>query len=289
MNDESLRRRMQSTLETSQDPDPEFIASLHDDLALKLGLSSASAGTATLDVQRAPRRRPTWLLLAATIALLIALLASLAAAGAFDDLLQRAVPVLRQIQADGRITVAVRPDLPQAQSPAGTIDGFDVGVAEEIAQRLGVTVARNVTTAEEMLSGSPTWQLGMPGVQIDSTTKGAFLPTIAYYHWPHFLVVSAAEAATSLSDLAGQTVCVVGGSASEAWALEQGSFTASVRDEESQCREDLVAGVARAYVSELMLPGDFATKPDVRVLGEGRCSFRAPSRALASLLPSSIS
>jgi len=269
MSDESLRSRMRSTLNYAAEPRDDFVAELHDELAARLGFApAAAAADSTASISRPRGARPAWLLLAATIALLLALLATLAAAGAFDDLLRRPDPILRQIQIDGQVRVALRPDRPQALSPTGTLEGFDIQVADDLATRLGVSAARNMLPVSEMLGADPVWQLGLPSQPVPTSQARNYIETIPYYYWPHYLAVRSDDKTAALADLTNQRVCVGDGSAAQGWASTETGIVVRTLESEDACEADVSTEGSRAFVTEGRLLADFASDATFRVVGE---------------------
>ena len=124
--------------------------------------------------------------------------------------------LLTQVREAGQLRVAIRPDFPQATTDK--LAGFDVDVAAALATRLGVRLEIVVVDAADMGTSAATgdWDLAMPSSSLVSTSP-SFTPTEAYYAFPSFLVVSDGSAAQTPADLAGTRMCVVRGSAGEAW------------------------------------------------------------------------
>jgi ABC-type amino acid transport substrate-binding protein len=175
---------------------------------------------------------------------------------------------MRQIQIDGQVRVAVRPDRPQALSPGGTLDGFDVRVAEEVATRLGVDAARSTLTVQEMLGPTPAWQLALPSQSLPRGRADEYIASTPYYFWPHYIVVASASPASSIADLADETVCAAQGSAGQSWLSEMESLVPRVLADESACEASVRSGESQAFVSERRLLPDFASDGAFRALSE---------------------
>ena len=124
--------------------------------------------------------------------------------------------LLAGVREAGQLRVAIRPDFPQATTDK--LAGFDVDVASGLATRLGVRLEIVVVDPADMATSSATgdWDLAMPSSSLVSRSP-LFTPTDAYYAFPSFLVVSDGSAAQTPADLAGTRICVVRGSAGEAW------------------------------------------------------------------------
>ena len=163
MDDDLLRARFRA-LEEPVEPSVAFVSDLHGQLAARLGFVSGTA------VDLRPRRRARaihrrrWLLLAATIALVVALLGNIAGVG---SLIRRTItgPTLEDtVRSSGLLRIAVAPDAPQVIAPAGGMQGFDIDVANALGARLGVAVELVVLPVDEMFAPvHRDWQVAMPG------------------------------------------------------------------------------------------------------------------------------
>jgi cystine transport system substrate-binding protein len=189
------------------------------------------------------------------------------------------------VQSSGVVTVALRPDAPQVLSPGGTLAGFDIDVTNAIAARLGVAPQLDVQPVDEMLAQAGAWQLALPGqavAKVDSASQATYQVTAPYYGWPvYLLVASQASGATRIADLAGGSVCVVPGTAGEAWArlesgvsaptlvvIQQAPAGLIIRNQptDAACLDDLRAGRVRAMLTSSLLESDMGTLSGVRAL-----------------------
>jgi ABC-type amino acid transport substrate-binding protein len=271
MDDDRLTARLRR-LEApgvAMEPRDEFVEELHGVLASKLGFTPGSmAPPAT--VRR--RARPTpqvrrWALIAATVALLIAVVANLATIGATIQRLVDRPSLMDAIRASGSLRVAIRPDDPQILAAGGTLSGFDVDVADAVAARLGLRVERIIQPIDQMLAeDEPTWHIALPSRALSPAEAARYAVSDPYYRWPAYVLVRRSGPA----DLAGAAVCVVAGSIGERWAAERGDVAAvRARADDDACMADLRAGRVDAMVTDVTLPMDVANDPDLAVLGEG--------------------
>jgi ABC-type amino acid transport substrate-binding protein len=275
MDDRLLRRRL-AGIEIPVEPSPGFVDELYGELAERMGHVDAPA-------IRRPAARPAWqrrvLLIAATVALLLALLGTVIGAGA---LLERLRPqsVLDQIRESGVVRIALSPESPQVTFPEGT-SGFDIDFADELALRLGARSQVVIRPARDIVAGGPgDWQLAMAGGQ-PPAADDRYLASDPYYWWPIYLIALEDGVPPAVAQLAGQPVCVVAGGLGEAWLLPgngQREVQAIVappqavviaRPEESACLVDLQAGSVQAVVTETMLPVDLATRRNLALVGPG--------------------
>jgi L-cystine transport system substrate-binding protein len=252
------------------EPRPEFVEALHGELAERLGFGFEDAGAAASTRPRRPTSSRTrrWLLIAATIALLIAAGASVAAVGgALERFLDRPT-LIDSIQSGGSIRVAVRPDAPQVASAGGVISGFDIDVAEALGSRLGVGVERAVQPVDAILAaGEPSWQLAFPSLALSAEEMSRYVATEPYYRWPVYVVVRRSEAPGFR--IADSRLCVVAGSPGEAWASSQPEQIEIVAlpDDAACLNEVHLGGVDGAVTNDLLLI-DLAGYPDLAALGD---------------------
>jgi polar amino acid transport system substrate-binding protein len=146
--------------------------------------------------------------LSITLALLLGamLIASACGAGGGGDLLDT-------IKTAGKIKVVTDPAYPpqSEQLPDGTMQGFDVDVANEIAKRLGVTVDFQPTTNFDLVvagSWAGRWDMSVGSVTVTEERKAKLDFTPPYYFTPAQMGVVTDTGITTLDGLAGKTVCV---------------------------------------------------------------------------------
>lgn len=292
MDDERLSADVRTSLrglEAGAEPRPAFVAALHDDLALRLGLAEPGSsslagrgGTPPPSVAARQRQLRRLALIAAVVALAAVAVANAAVIGSLVERVVNPPSLLDTIRRDGGVAIAIRPDAPQVVAPGGRLAGFDVDVARAVASRLGVSADLQPLDVTEILGGEGGWQVGLPSGQVPTDDAGRFLATRPYYRWPSYLVTgTGAGAPASLGALDGGAICVVAGSAGRSWldgvAETTGRVTlvpaptAAVRvmADDRACVADVLAGRADALVTAAMLPTDVATNPRLALIGDG--------------------
>ena len=217
MDDQRLIVRLRA-VEGTGDPRPAFVEDLHAELAGRLGLQSGAVALPR------PRRSPVsrLLLLAATVALLLALAAGGLLIGSALHLVRLPVTVLETVHDDGAIRIAVRPDAPQVMKASGGVDGFDVEFARYVAARLAVDAHLVPTTIDAMLGARGDWQLGLPSQALSQAEAEAeqFSVTDAYYAWPIYLVALRSSDATFDDAVSAGALCAAEGSLGRGMADE---------------------------------------------------------------------
>jgi polar amino acid transport system substrate-binding protein len=198
--------------------------------------------------------------------------------------------LLADVQARGVIRIAVRPDRPQAITPAGARSGFDVDVATEIGRRLGLRVELVFTSVEEMLAGRGDWDVAMPSTALE---PGLFATTAPYYDWPVRLIVHAGSTAAEPGDLSGTSICVVAGSAGEAWLDGRflGTSVTPVVDPptpsavrrlatDEACAADVDSAASAALITAGWSDADLAARPVLQRVGDAIFTEARPIMAL---------
>ncbi|HET8785668.1 MAG TPA: transporter substrate-binding domain-containing protein [Candidatus Limnocylindrales bacterium] len=274
MDDERLIARLRAAASAGE-PRPEFVDALHAELATRLDLQQgAPAATA--------RRRPVsrFFLVAATVALLVALVVGGLVVGSALRVFHLPTSVLQAVRAEGSVRVAVRIDRPQIASVLGSFDGFDVDVARSLSGPLGVETHLVPVTIDAMLSGpAGDWQIGLPSRLLTPSDLERFAASRPYYAWPVYLVTVASSTLPEAAALAGQSICATSGSAGEVWLegtagttlrVHQAPPPASVhlRSGDAECLDELRRGDAAAMVTDQLLLSDLASSPDLRVVGD---------------------
>ena len=288
MTDDRLRRWLE-TAEGPLAPDSTFAAALRDELRHELGFIPADhARRSSLGLHRAGGRRrpnPARLLLAA--ALLVGGAVGLAALA--GSLVERSPgprqDALGEIQALGRIRVAVRPDHPQVSTLGQPAAGFDVDVAEALADQMQVRAEIVVVPAGAILTatGEPAWDIALPSVATWRIDEARFLVSSPYYEWARRLVVLNSSTATSQQDVLGAPVCAVAGDEGEAWlrGLSGGSASPPVTADvvaaadDQECLELLATGDVAALVTARLSDADLQIRAGIRVIGGPEPEARA--------------
>jgi polar amino acid transport system substrate-binding protein len=152
------------------------------------------------------QRRLIWLLAA------VALIA--AACGGGDD----ASDLLTSIEEEGVLTVSTDPAYPPQSSlneDTGEYEGFDIDVATEIAERMGVDVAWEAPAWETITAGSwnGRWDLSVGSMTVTPERSEVLHFSSPYYYTPAVVAVATDNdsIADLTTDLDGQAIAVCGG------------------------------------------------------------------------------
>ena len=122
----------------------------------------------------------------------------------------------------GVIRVSTDPEYPPQSfldEETNELDGFDVDVAKEIAERLGVEVQFETPAFDAVVAGSwaDRWDMSVGSVTVTPEREEALDFTQAYYFTPVGAAALNDSGIASLEDLAGQTVCVGAGTTYFSW------------------------------------------------------------------------
>jgi ABC-type amino acid transport substrate-binding protein len=279
MTDDRLRRALEAA-EGPLAPDPQFAAALRDELRQELGFIPA------VGVRRYPLRGGTGAAGTRRSSLRVLLVAAVITAGALataavaGSLLNRSIhqnaSLLDQVEATGRIRIAIRPDHPQFKVPGQTAAGFDADVARALADHLGVRGDIVLIDAPAILSGQEDerWDIALPSVASWQIDTSRFFLSQPYYRWVHRLVVAETSTVASAADLANAPVCAVAGDDGEAWlrgryAGAAGSaVTTQVvsRASDEDCFAALASGQVMAAVTARLSDADLQVRSGIRVI-----------------------
>ncbi|MCG8353325.1 MAG: transporter substrate-binding domain-containing protein [Chloroflexales bacterium] len=96
------------------------------------------------------------------------------------------------------------------KNPDGSWEGFDIDVAREIANRLGVEAEFLDISFDVVTAGSwnDRWDINVGSMTVTEERKEALLFTTPYYYTPASFVVHQDSSAASIDDLAGKKVGV---------------------------------------------------------------------------------
>ncbi|HEX5694766.1 MAG TPA: transporter substrate-binding domain-containing protein [Acidimicrobiia bacterium] len=151
-------------------------------------------------------KRRLFLLLAVT-ALVVA------ACGDGDD----AGDLLASIEDEGVLTVSTDPAYPPQSSlneETGEYEGFDIDVATEIAERIGVDIAWEAPAWETITAGSwnGRWDLSVGSMTVTPERSEVLHFSTPYYYTPAVVAVAADDESISdlTTDLDGQSIAVCG-------------------------------------------------------------------------------
>jgi polar amino acid transport system substrate-binding protein len=130
-----------------------------------------------------------------------------AAAGG-DDL-------LAQVQEDGVLRVSTDPAYPPQSSlneETQEYEGFDIDVATEIANRLGVEIEWETPSWDIITAGgwNDRWDVSVGSMTVTTERAEVLNFTTPYYYTPAGLAVQAGSDIATLDDLSGKTVGVCG-------------------------------------------------------------------------------
>jgi polar amino acid transport system substrate-binding protein len=120
---------------------------------------------------------------------------------------------LARIRAAGVIRVSTDPAYPPQSflnEETNELEGFDIDVAAEIAERLGVDVEFETPDFAAVVSGgwSNRWDMSVGSVTITPEREEVLDFTQSYYFVPAAIATTEGTDITSLEDFAGTTICV---------------------------------------------------------------------------------
>ena len=129
---------------------------------------------------------------------------------------------LARICEAGVILVSTDPEYPPQSfldEETNELDGFDIDVAKEIAERLGVEVQFETPAFDAVVAGSwaDRWDMSVGSVTVTPAREEALDFTQAYYFTPVGAAALTESGITSLEDLAGETICVGSGTTYFSW------------------------------------------------------------------------
>jgi polar amino acid transport system substrate-binding protein len=129
--------------------------------------------------------------------------------------------MLAQICEAGVVRVATDPAYPPQSEllPDGTFEGFDIDVANEIGERLGVEVQFETPNFDEVVAGSwaGRFDVSVGSVTITEEREEVLGFTQPYYFTPAQMLATTASGITDLEGLAGMTVCVGEATTYQSW------------------------------------------------------------------------
>jgi ABC-type amino acid transport substrate-binding protein len=188
-----------------------------------------------------------------------------------------ATDMLSRLQGSGTVRIAVTNQSPQAIAAGGAYIGFDVDVAQALADQLRLRPDIVALAPSEIFNSSASWDIALPSRAVADTTPG-FSRSQPYYAWPHWLVVEAGSPISTADQLAGQSICVTTGSTGADWlagrsvpgveaAVEPPAGAISIeRANEDDCLSAVTSGEAAAAVTVALLDDDLIGR-GLRALG----------------------
>lgn len=119
---------------------------------------------------------------------------------------------LAEVCEAGTIVVSTDPAYPPQSflnEETGEYEGFDIDVAQEIANRLGVELEFTDPTFDAVVAGnwSGRWDMSVGSVTVTEERREVLDFTQPYYFTPAQMAAQAESEFESLEDLAGETVC----------------------------------------------------------------------------------
>ena len=120
---------------------------------------------------------------------------------------------LARIKSAGVIKVSTDPAYPPQSflnEDTNELEGFDIDVAKEIGERLGVDVQFETPSFDAVVAGawSNRWDMSVGSVTITPEREEILDFTQSYYYTPAQMTAMEGSDITSLEDLAGATICV---------------------------------------------------------------------------------
>lgn len=272
-------KRIEEALRAGPPDEPAYVPGLYRAIGAALDTSAAPAPADVAfegrirrqDGRVVTRARIGGLRFAASLAAVLAIIVAGLALRIGTEPAASPTPgdLLASVQAAGVIRVAVSDQAPQTAAAGGSYIGFDVDVAEAIAEQLGVRLDIEFLTPGQIFSTSGTWDVALPSHVVPDRPIAA-VTAASYYDWPEWLVVAPESPATSIADLAGGTICVVDGSPAADWlAGTHVSYTdypldppadtiVIVRGTDTACFDVVAGGDANAAVTATLLDLDVA-------------------------------
>ncbi|HSO49267.1 MAG TPA: transporter substrate-binding domain-containing protein, partial [Acidimicrobiia bacterium] len=125
--------------------------------------------------------------------------------------------LLASIEDEGVLTVSTDPAYPPQSSlneDTGEYEGFDIDVATEIAERIGVDIAWEAPAWETITAGSwnGRWDLSVGSMTVTPERSDVLHFSTPYYYTPAVMAVAADDDSISdlTTDLDGQSIAVCG-------------------------------------------------------------------------------
>jgi polar amino acid transport system substrate-binding protein len=123
--------------------------------------------------------------------------------------------LLEQVKSEGVLRVSTDPAYPPQSSlneETGEYEGFDIDVATEIAERLGVEIQWETPSWDIITAGgwNDRWDVSVGSMTVTAERAEVLNFTAPYYYTPAGLAVQAGSDIATLDDLSGMTVGVCG-------------------------------------------------------------------------------
>jgi polar amino acid transport system substrate-binding protein len=129
---------------------------------------------------------------------------------------------LSRIRAAGVIKVSTDPAYPPQSflnEETNELEGFDIDVATEIAERLGVEVQFETPSFDAVVAGSwaNRWDMSVGSVTVTPAREEVLDFTQAYYYTPAQAATTEGTGIETLEDFAGATICVAESTTYQFW------------------------------------------------------------------------
>jgi ABC-type amino acid transport substrate-binding protein len=123
-----------------------------------------------------------------------------------------------EIVRSGQLRFAVTDGSPQLEA-TGRPQGFDIDVANEIAERLSLRAQVDLINPARIAAGSWTdrWDVALGTDALSPVVDAGLAAGSPYYYRAAAIVVHASESRLDLAALTGHDLCVVSGSLAETW------------------------------------------------------------------------
>lgn len=143
---------------------------------------------------------------------------------------QGAGGLVADVERRGALRVAIDGGPPQAFTSGRGYDGFDLDIAREVADRLGVRLDVVVVPRAELLAADAErrWDVAISSIPAALARDASARPTDPYAVVAGAVAVSSDDAAESIDELASTELCVVAESSADAWV--RGGLTAGADD-----------------------------------------------------------
>ncbi|NJD27123.1 MAG: transporter substrate-binding domain-containing protein [Chloroflexi bacterium] len=119
--------------------------------------------------------------------------------------------LLDKVMTAGKIVISTDPAYPpqSEQKPDGSYEGFDIDVATELANRLGVDIEWATPPWEAITAGGwgGRWDISVGSMTITPERLEVVDFTVPYYFTPAQMAASTESGITTLEGMAGQTIC----------------------------------------------------------------------------------
>lgn len=246
-------------------------------------VDAAQAADVTSDRQRRPQLRQ----FAALAAIAAVVVVAVAIAGQLFQLREQGVGgLVGEVERRGSVRVALDGGPPQVFTAASGYDGFDIDVARELANRLGVRLDLVIAPRSEILAAESggDWDVAVSSVPDALALGPSALVTRPYAVVDGAVAVRPDDSASTSDDLGEAAVCVVDGSTAEAWV--SGSLRPEigllaeppqgveivVQSTSQECVAAVVSGTARAAAVDR--PSDVSTGGALRILPQAPFASR---------------